>query len=134
MIPPLENLLQTIRVPRADLLLMPVPLHPRKKRERGFNQSECIAQEISSHFSIPLITRALVRTRYTPPQVKTVSEEERRKNIAGAFAVTNASLVRGNTIMLIDDVLTTGSTANDAARALKEAGAREVWALVVAKG
>lgn len=134
MIPPLENLLQTTTTPRADIILIPIPLHTRKKRERGFNQSELIAREISTASSIPLVTHALVRTRYTPPQVKTRSEEERRQNILGAFSATNASHVRGKTVILIDDVLTTGSTANDAARALKEAGAKEVWALVVAKG
>ncbi|MDR5709149.1 MAG: ComF family protein [Armatimonadota bacterium] len=108
--------------------LVPVPLHPRRERERGFNQAEELAKRIARHVGIPLL-RALVRVRPTMPQVG-LPEAERRGNVRGAFAV--CAPVRGFQVVLVDDVLTTGSTLAECARTLRRAGGRVVGAVVVA--
>jgi ComF family protein len=120
---------------RIPFTLLPIPLNSRKRRERGYNQSELLAREIAAHTPYPLLsTRALERVRYTPSQTMQASKEARRENIQGAFRVADAQAVQGKAILLIDDIATTGSTLNEAARALKEAGAEAVWALVAARG
>lgn len=121
----------------ANAALLAVPLHRQKRRERGFNQSELLASAVSQKLSLPLLPPdTLERVKNTPPQAHVRGREERQKNVASAFAVpiTNTRVVAGKTILLVDDIATTGSTLNDAARALKEAGAAHVWGLVVAKG
>ena len=107
-----------------------VPLHPRRERSRGFNQSELIARELSRITGIPM-DDALRRTRDTPPQVSMESPADRRKNIADAFECP--ADVSGHRYMLIDDVVTTGSTMSDCAQALKDAGAANVWGLAFAR-
>ena len=111
--------------------LCPVPLHKRRERSRGFNQSELITRELSRITGIPEETGALRRTRDTPPQVNMESPAARYRNIADAFACpTN---VRGRRYILIDDVVTTGSTMSDCAQALKDAGALNVWGIAFAR-
>ncbi len=134
-VPPLKKLLQTISFPQHPLTLLPVPLHPRKQRERGFNQSELIAEVLQGALALPLLgPKVLARIRYTTPQAQTASREERIRNMHGAFSVCDKNAVAGKTIILVDDVLTTGSTVNEAARVLKEVGAESVWAAVAARG
>ncbi len=121
----------------ANAALLSIPLHPRRRRERGFNQSELIAAAIAQKFPLPLLPQnVLARTRYTQAQAKVRGREARLKNMKGAFQVPqNAiSLVKEKTVLLVDDIATTGSTLNEAARALKEAGASQVWGIVAAKG
>ncbi len=113
-------------------LLIPVPLHSRRLRARGYNQSLLLARPISRRRSIPLNYSALVRTRPTQPQTQ-LSGPERRKNIRGAFEVRDADAVRGKKVLLIDDVLTTGATVQECARALLRAGADRVDVLTVAR-
>ena len=118
----------------ADALFVPVPLHRLRLWQRGFNQSAIVARELSRRTGVPLALDALRRTRATPP-LRGLNMRQRRRTVAGAFtAVSNAEL-RGRTVVLIDDVLTTGSTANACARVLKKAGAARVdlisWARVV---
>jgi ComF family protein len=106
----------------SNPLVMPVPLHSGRLRERGFNQSELLAHRIAAFSAMPLVTGALIRKRATGQQVRTASKAERRENMQGAFTVTDAAAVTGRDVVLVDDVVTTGATLEDCARALKEAG------------
>jgi ComF family protein len=120
--------------PEGDALLVPVPLHRTRLWSRGFNQSALVARELSRRLKIDAEPLLLRRTRRTPP-LKGMSALQRRKTVAGAFRVRDRSAVTGKTVVLVDDVLTTGSTAEACARALKRAGAARVelvsWARVV---
>jgi ComF family protein len=118
----------------GDTVLMPVPLHRTRLWQRGFNQSALVARELSRHLKLRTDFRSLRRLKRTPP-LKGMSPLQRRKAVAGAFRVANKVGVAGKTVILIDDVLTTGSTAEACARILKRAGAARVelitWARVV---
>ena len=118
----------------AEPLLIPVPLHWSRVWQRGFNQSALVAREIGRRLNIRTDPFSLQRLRRTAP-LKGMSPRQRRKTVAGAFRVRNKSAVAGKTVILIDDVLTTGSTAEACARTLKRAGAARVelvtWARVV---
>jgi ComF family protein len=117
-----------------DRLLTPVPLHRLRLWERGFNQSLLIAAALSRRTGLPMDPAAIRRVRRTPP-LKGMSFLQRRRAVAGAFIVPARERVQGRTVILVDDVLTTGSTAEACARALKRAGAARVelvsWARVV---
>lgn len=113
-------------------LIIPVPLHPRRLRERGFNQSLALARQISKHCSIPLDFSTLRRTVYTEAQV-TLAGRQRRTNVRGAFAVTDPGRIRGKKVLLIDDVYTTGSTAAECSKVLIQNGAKEVAVLTLAR-
>jgi ComF family protein len=115
-------------VAAADLLA-PVPLHPKRIKNRGFNQSLFLAQG----FPGALVAReVVVRTRHTPPQVG-LNPKERQDNVKGAFAVTDPARVKDKSVLLIDDLYTTGSTVKECARVLLKAGARRVEVLTVAR-
>jgi ComF family protein len=113
-------------------VLVPVPLHPRRLRERGFNQASLIARQLGRRVGRPCHDRVLVRRRDTLPQAG-LSAAARRRNVAGAFVVRRRGLVAGRVVTLVDDVLTTGATAHACARTLRKAGAREVRLLSVAR-
>lgn len=115
--------------PKPDLL-MPMPLHPGRLKERGFNQSLEIAKPISRWLDIPLTADACQRTRDTPTQAG-LKWKERRNNVRGAFACDLD--LSGKTIAVLDDVMTTGATLNEISRVLKSRGAAEVSAWVVAR-
>jgi ComF family protein len=118
----------------GDCLLVPVPLHRTRLWNRGFNQSALVARELSRRLGISGDPLALKRIRRTPP-LKGMSRLQRRKTVAGAFQVRDSAALAGKTVILVDDVLTTGSTAEACARALTRAGAAKVelvsWARVV---
>jgi ComF family protein len=118
----------------GEQLLVPVPLHRTRLWMRGFNQSALVARELSRRLGIASDSLALRRMRRTPP-LKGMSPLQRRKTVAGAFRVRDKAAIAGKTVILVDDVLTTGSTADACARTLKRAGAARVelvsWARVV---
>jgi ComF family protein len=117
------------------LLVVPVPLWPGKREARGFNQAEEIARYFVSsrrRAGIQLDTTSLVRRRDTASQTG-LTRRQRRANMRGAFAVTRPDRVKGRTILVIDDVMTTGTTAGECARVLRRAGAREVFVATVAR-
>jgi ComF family protein len=118
----------------ADALLVPVPLHRSRLWSRGFNQSALVARELATRLRIESDPLALKRTRRTPP-LKGMSALQRRKTVAGAFRLGDKAAVAGRTVILVDDVLTTGSTAEACARTLKRGGAARVelvsWARVL---
>lgn len=120
-----------------DALLVPVPLHPSRQRQRGFNQAELLAQGLARALrgvgrEAPVEKRCLRRTRPTPPQTG-LSLAARRENVRGVFAVERPARVRDRAVTLIDDVMTTGATLSACAAALKQAGASHVWALTLAR-
>jgi ComF family protein len=113
-------------------LVVPVPLHPARLAERGFNQAALLARPLAGVLGARLEARALVRVRDTPPQTP-LDVPARRANVRGAFAVRSPACVRGRVCLLVDDVLTTGATAAACAQALGDAGAEEVSLLVLAR-
>lgn len=115
---------------RADALL-PVPLHPTRQRERGYNQSELLAERVGAACGLPIIRGGLERVRATTKQAQQKSALSRRENVRGAFVWRGAHLPRH--IILIDDVLTTGATLIACAEALRAAGTVEVRALALAR-
>ncbi len=152
----LNNLLNLARLNRADIkqgvdwrkfeelktvpqtlsgfsasLVIPVPLSRQRLRWRGFNQAEAIARVIAHNFRLPLSNR-LLRLKHKKPQAK-LTEAERKINVRDCYGWLGGSL-DGHNVILIDDVTTTGSTLNECARVLKQAGANEIWGLVAAKG
>jgi ComF family protein len=113
-----------------DILLVPLPLHPRRLRERGYNQAALLAHALVRDGSLRVEDDALRRVKATRAQV-TLGARERARNMAGAFAA-DPTRCAGQTLLLIDDVCTTGATLRSAAQALRTAGAREVYAAVLA--
>jgi len=113
-------------------ILIPVPLHRRRLRERGYNQSALLARELSRLMGIPVDEKSLTRARHTLPQARTESVAERQRNVIGLFAC-NPEKVKDRKILLIDDVTTTGATLDACAEVLKHAGAAAVWGLALAK-
>jgi ComF family protein len=118
----------------AKPLLIPVPLHKSRRRSRGFNQSELIARAAAKRLPqrLEVACGALVRQRDTVSQVG-LTREERIANVRDAFRVADAARVRGRDVVLVDDVMTTGTTLSECARVLKKAGAKRVWAATVAR-
>lgn len=110
--------------------IVPMPLHKKRQKWRGYNQCEIFATNLSRVLSIP-IDRSLIRIRHTKPQME-LSKSERNHNISGAFAYEGAPTMKR--ALLIDDVITTGSTMNEGARALKQAGYCEVCAVALSRG
>lgn len=117
---------------RPSELLLPLPIHRRREGERGFNQSALLAKRLSLLIEIPVEEGALTRPHYRRPQVG-LGRAERQRNVEGVFHVERAEEIAGKLLLLIDDVLTTGATCHEAARALREAGAKEVRVLALAR-
>jgi len=112
--------------------LVCVPLHPRRLRERGYNQSSLLAKELGKSIDLPVIEDCLIRVKQAQPQVRAVDVEERRRNVADAF-VCRDEKVGGKQIILIDDVCTSGATLESCAAALKSKDATSVWGLTLAR-
>lgn len=131
---PLTSLLQDCwqRQPFPADVLVPVPLHERRLRERGYNQAALLARELGRLLSLPVVEEAVRRERETRPQVG-LTAPERRENVADAFHCSNGAM-RGRRVLLIDDVCTTGATLEACTAALRQEGeAAAVWALAVAR-
>ena len=117
--------------PLKGEVLVPVPLHPKRLRERGYNQASLLAQELGKLTGLPVVEDMLIRVQDSVPQARTRSAIERRHNVQGVFACPKS--LEGKQILLLDDVCTTGATLDACAIALKAAGAGSVWGLTVAR-
>jgi len=113
-------------------VIVPVPLYSSRQRERGFNQSEVIARELSRRKKIRLVSGAIVKVKDTPPQAS-LEAAARRENVKGVYRVKQKEAIKGKVVLLVDDVFTTGSTIEACSRVLMEAGAKEVRAMTVAQ-
>ena len=109
---------------------MPVPLHRRRLRSRGYNQAALLARELGKLTGKPVNEKLVVRTKDTPPQVQTGGRPERARSVSGSFQCLGRA--DGLSVILADDVTTTGSTLSACAGALKDAGSASVWGLAVA--
>lgn len=149
------NFIKSLRVPLGSLIvestlkndtklpdmIIPVPLHNRRLRWRGFNQAELLAcyvgKNLSPGFDIPVFSNILTRNKYTSPQMKIKNYAERKKNIQNSFnisrALANKNILKEKTILLVDDISTTGATLFECARVLKQNGARKVFGAVIAR-
>jgi ComF family protein len=119
---------QELRDFLKTFIIVPVPLHPRRFKWRGFNQSELLARQLERILQIPCRPDYVKRIRFTTPQVL-LSKAERQKNIIGAFEASSAA---GKNFLVVDDVVTTGATINEIAKTLKRKKAQNVWALTLA--
>lgn len=118
-------------MPSIDLIL-PVPLHATRLQEREYNQSLLLADRVSRHLAIPLSHTCLTRIRPTTPQTS-LRRRDRLKNLRRSFAITHPQTITGKNLLLVDDVLTTGTTANECAKALRKAGAGHVYIVTLAR-
>lgn len=136
---PLTRIMSDIIVSRIDKaearrfldVAVPIPLHWTRQRDRGFNQSEILANELGKSLDIPVLTKALTRIKKTLDQTG-LSAEARLENMKGAFQVKNADEIAKRRVLLVDDVTTTGATLNEAARVLRDSGCRNVYGAVIA--
>ncbi len=113
-------------------VLVPVPLHRKRLRQRGYNQSGLLCRELGKLAGLPVVAGCLVRQRHTPPQTETATASQRRANVATAF-ICRDSRLRNKQVMLIDDVATSGATLDACATAVKASGAGSVWGLTLAR-
>ncbi|MFH1461159.1 MAG: ComF family protein [Patescibacteria group bacterium] len=141
MIKKLDVIASEAKQSRGKTILIPIPLHPKRLRWRGFNQSLLLAEKISQALNLPMIDNLLIRTKHTLPQVKLQNSLARQQNIRQAFALnSNRSNLESNldfsnkTLILIDDISTTGATLEEAAQTLKPLNPKQIWGLVIAQG
>ena len=118
-------------LPTASAVL-PVPLHPARRRWRGFDQAELLCAPVAEALGIPVLTDALERVRDTTPQTS-MRGKQRHENVRGAFEARKTHLLKGRSFILVDDVFTTGATISECARMLRKAGATDVYALTIAR-
>ncbi len=117
-----------------NFLALPIPLHPKKEKARGFNQSLLILKKLSELITLPEIQdNVLIKVRNTNSQIELADYKERTENVSGSFEILEKKKIAGKNILLLDDVFTSGATIKEAARVLKEAGAKKIIGLVVAK-
>ncbi len=128
--------IQSYELPLPDLII-PIPLHAKRLRWRGFNQSTLLANDLARKLlpdsQLELRDDILIRNRYTSPQMAIKDHHARNLNIKGAFTVTDKSIIKDKKILLIDDITTTGFTIFECASVLKAAGAKEIYAVVIAR-
>jgi ComF family protein len=116
-----------------DLAIIPVPLHPSRFRERGFNQADVLGTFIAKRLNVLMIKDILVRTKKTLPQVQVKERKERLKNMERVFAFSNRAIQQCNNCIIFDDVFTTGATMRAAAGVLKRHGVQSVWGVTMAR-
>jgi len=129
----IEKHLSLTELTFQEYLLIPMPLHSSRRRERGFNQTELIAQHIASKYRFTLRTDILQKIRFTKPQMEIKDFEKRKENMKNTFSILHEKDVAGKNILLLDDVFTSGATMYEAVRTLKSAHAHTVIGLVAAK-
>jgi len=117
----------------ADSVIIPIPLSKNKLRKRGYNQAELLAKCLSDKLSVKIISDVLYKIKDTSSQVEIKDRKKRLKNLEGAFKVEGPEKIAGKTIILVDDISTTGATLKEAGHVLKNAGAKKIIGLVVAK-
>lgn len=120
----------TTDFPRKLDAIIPVPLHSQRQRSRGYNQSHLLAKVIGDKLGVPFTATTLTRTRNTPPQ-SLLRQHYRLQNLTGAFRVDK--VIPGKTVLLVDDVMTTGTTVSECAEVLRKAGAERVYVVVFAR-
>lgn len=113
--------------------IVPIPLHRRREKERGFNQSSLIAEQLSKITGLPILKNVLKRIKNTPSQVELKEKKKREMNVRGCFAVVNSEFLAGKNIIVLDDVSTSGATMREAIKTLKNSGANKILGLAVAK-
>jgi len=136
-----EDLIDKFSARGNNFILVPIPLTIRRKSVRGFNQSELLAKEIGKFLNCPVIN-LLKRKKFTSPQAEISDWQKRKENISGAFCLNPKLIDSGNQsrkgvvdrVILVDDVSTSGATLEEAATVLKQAGIKEIYGLVIAKG
>jgi competence protein ComFC len=116
-----------------NLVIVPVPLYKARLRRRGFNQSEVIAKVLSEKINAPVENGVLIRTKDTPQQMNIRSKSARKENVKGCFGVKKKNSLKGVSVVIVDDVYTSGATMQEAARTLKRAGAKDVIGFVLAR-
>lgn len=133
---PLSQLMIRVLEQNFQFLIIPIPLHRHRLRYRGFNQAELIAEKIAEHFNLQIATDVLKRKSPSTPQAKIKDTEKRKLNLKDVFEINSETVdkIKNKIILLIDDVITTGATLNEAAKILKQNSAKEVWAITIAKG
>jgi ComF family protein len=130
-----EELVKTQRRPPLNLAtqIIPVPLHAKREKDRGFNQAVLIASELSRVTSLPLDVVSLVRNKHTNRHRAGMDAQGRKDTVVDAFRVTHPALIAGERVLLVDDVFTTGATVSSCAEVLLAAGAAEVFVLTIAR-
>jgi ComF family protein len=125
--------LKGLPFPLTEYVLLPVPLHPARERSRGFNQSAFIAEVAAQTLNLPFLPSLVERIKPTAPQAELQDDILRKENMAQSFRVSTIEAVRGKSILIVDDVVTSGATFNELVRVLKAAGARKVLAVALAR-
>ena len=113
-------------------IIIPVPIHKKRKAQRGYNQTQLIASKISKYVEIKLCDDVLIKSKNTIAQSK-LNKNKRKQNIKGAFKILNSEKIQGKNILLFDDIYTTGSTVNECSKILTRAGAKRIGVLTIAK-
>ena len=113
-------------------IILPVPIHKKRKQMRGYNQSELIAKEIAKNMNMEYSNRVLIKMVNTVPQ-SSLNQTQRMSNVMGIYKVINSQIIDQKRILLIDDIFTTGSTVNECAKILKQNGAKTIDVLTIAK-
>jgi len=129
----LIDYLKSLKIELGKFLVLPMPLSQKRRRDRGYNQAELLAKIVAESFGLPLETGHLIRQKDAKPQMEVKDWQERRKNIMNCFGVANPVLIKNKSIILVDDVFTSGATMSEAVHALKDFGAKKIIGLVVAK-
>jgi len=132
-----EMMVSSLRRNQADMLgydlVVPVPMHPAKRKERGFNQAEVMSRHLARLLAIPC-NPGVIRRNVRGQTQSSLSRKDRFQNVAGAFQCASPNSVRGRRVLLVDDIFTTGATAAACSSLLKHSGAREITVLVAARG
>lgn len=129
----LSNINLSKTLPRGAIII-PIPLHKKRMRQRGFNQAERISNTLGSLLNLPVLKNVLVRIKDTPPQARQKDKKERFRSLRGSFSVTQKSDdLRSKTVILVDDIYTSGATMKEAAKTLRRVGVKSIVGFVIAK-